>query len=148
MARKVKAYTAIGHRISDLGERQRLLAKVLRVSQQTVSKKLRGETAILLADLQRLAAHYKVPLTYFFEEKAAPAELAAAWERVRGGADVLKELVVLLSGLSDSMVGRVNELAKFIVQGAKGSKRGRSKRPRSGTPRDILAAEEAGRYKK
>jgi transcriptional regulator with XRE-family HTH domain len=148
MARKVKAYTDIGHRIADLGERQRLLAKVLRVSQQTVSKKLRGETAILLADLQRLSSHYKVPLTYFFEEKAASAELAAAWERVRRGPDVLKELVVLLSGLPDAMVGRVHELARFIVQGAKDSKRGRSKRSRSVTPRDIIAAEEAGRYKK
>jgi transcriptional regulator with XRE-family HTH domain len=148
MARKVKAYTDIGRRMADLGERQRLLAKVLRVSQQTVSKKLRGETAILLADLQRLGAHYKVPLTYFFEDKAAPAELAAAWERVRGGSAVLKEVVVLLSRQPDSTVGRVNELAKFIVQGAKGSKRGGSKRSRSGTPQDIIAAEEAGRYKK
>ena len=148
MARKVKAYTDIGHRIADLGTRQRKLAKVLRVSQQTVSKKLRGETAILLADFERLAAHYKVPMTFFFEEKAASAELAAAWERVKGGSDVLKELVVLLSGLPDSTVGRVNELAKFIVQGAKGAKRGGSKRSRSGTPRDIIAAEEAGRYRK
>ena len=52
MARKVKAYTDIGRRIADLGKRQRQIAKVLRVSQQTVSKKLRGETAMLLSDLE------------------------------------------------------------------------------------------------
>ena len=146
MAKKVRAYTDIGYRIADLGKRQRQIAKVLRVSQQTVSKKLRGETAILLSDLQKLAAHYKVPLTYFFEEEGAPAELAAAWERVRSGPVVLKEITVMLSRLPESAIQRVHELTKFIVQGSKGSKRGR-KGSRS-SRRDLLAAEDPGRYRK
>ena len=72
MVRKVRDYTAIGDRITTLGKRQREIAGVLGVSQQTVSKKLRGETAILLSDFEKIAAHYKVPLTYFFEEAFAP----------------------------------------------------------------------------
>ncbi|MHC4202707.1 MAG: helix-turn-helix domain-containing protein [Planctomycetota bacterium] len=66
--RKVRLYTRLGGRIAALGDRQRALAKVLRVSQQTISKKLRGETAILVTDLEKLARHYKVHMTYFFED--------------------------------------------------------------------------------
>ena len=43
------------------------LADVLGVTQQTISKKLRGETAILVSDLEKLARHYKIHMTYFFE---------------------------------------------------------------------------------
>ncbi len=145
MARKVRAYTDIGFRIAELGERQRKLAKVLRVSQQTISKKLRGETAILLSDLERLASHYKVAMTYFFEKEAASGELAAAWERVKRGSAALKELVILASRMPASSLGKVRELAAFVEQGGKaasrksrGSKRGRASR----------AAEAAAKYGK
>ncbi len=138
MARKVKAYTDIGRRIADLGQRQRALAKVLRVSQQTVSKKLRGETAILLSDLVRLASHYKVPLTYFVEKEAATGELARAFERVKKGSAAVKELVTLASRLPGSSLERVLELAKSVTQGSKGSRR---------AAKESRAAEDAGRYK-
>ncbi len=65
--RRVKAYVRIGRRLSELGN-QRELAKALGVSQQTVSKKLRGECAILLSDLETLAKKLKKPMTWFFEE--------------------------------------------------------------------------------
>ena len=64
--RRIRNYTRIGHRISELG-RQHVLAKAMGISQQTVSKKLRGETAILLADLERIAKKFSVPVTWFFE---------------------------------------------------------------------------------
>lgn len=149
MARKVKAYTKIGFRMAELGERQRKLAKVLRVSQQTVSKKLRGETAILLSDLERLASYYKVPLTYFFEEEPASGELAQALGRVKKGPAALKDLVILVSRLRASSVERVHELAKFIAQGGKGSKRSKSsKGSKGGKGRRLSsqAAEDAARY--
>ncbi len=63
---RIRQYSRIGYRLAELG-RQVDLAKALGLSQQTVSKKLRGETAILLSDLERLAKKYKVPLTWFFE---------------------------------------------------------------------------------
>ena len=69
MARKkrvVRKYNRIGTRLAELG-RQVDLAKALGVSQQTVSKKLRGECAIMLSDLERLAKKFKIPVTWFFE---------------------------------------------------------------------------------
>jgi transcriptional regulator with XRE-family HTH domain len=80
MSRKIRAYTAVGKRIASLGKRQVAIAKALKMSQQTVSKKLRGECAILLADLEKLAKHYKVPVTYFFE----PEELSPAVSKALG----------------------------------------------------------------
>ncbi len=66
--RKRKCYTRLGERIAALARRQWELGDVLGVSQQTISKKLRGETAILVADLEKLARHYKVHMAYFFED--------------------------------------------------------------------------------
>lgn len=139
MARKAKAYAEIGRRIADFGERQRSIAKVLRVSQQTVSKKLRGETAILITDLERLASHYKVPLTYFFEEEKASVELARAFERVKKGSEAVKDLVMLASRLPRSSVERVLELARLVAQGSKGGKRAGKR---------LRVAEAPGRYRK
>jgi len=64
--RRIRNYTRIGSRLAELG-RQADLAKALGVSQQTVSKKLRGECAIMLADLERLAKKFSIPVTWFFE---------------------------------------------------------------------------------
>ena len=100
MVRKVRAYTALGAKIAALGKRQRELARVLRVSQQTISKKLRGETAIMVSDLEKLGKHYKVPLTYFFEAEPLGQELTAAWARVRRGSAALQDLIVMLGKLS------------------------------------------------
>ena len=64
--RRIRRYSRIGTRLAELG-RQADLAKALGVSQQTVSKKLRGECAIMLSDLERIAKKFKVPITWFFE---------------------------------------------------------------------------------
>ena len=114
MVRRVRAYTAIGDRITTLGRRQREIASVLGVSQQTVSKKLRGETAILLSDLEKLGAHYKVPLTYFFEEEPGGPDVVIAWEKIRAQPGALQDLVVLLTRLSPGDVQRVLEIARVV----------------------------------
>lgn len=115
MVRKVRAYTAIGDRITTLGKRQRELAGVLGVSQQTVSKKLRGETAILLSDLEKLGAHYRVPLTYFFEEEPGSPALVAAWERILATPGAIQDLVVLLASLPADDVQRILEIARVVA---------------------------------
>lgn len=73
MPRKQKrghaAYSKYGRRIAALAPTQADIARVLRVSQQTVSKKLRGECAIMVSDLEKLAKHFKVPMIHFFEGK-------------------------------------------------------------------------------
>ena len=114
MARKVRAYTDIGWRIARLGKRQHEIARVLGVSQQTVSKKLRGETAIFYADLQALAKHYKVPLTYFVEEEEKNPDLAKAFLRISRTEGPLQELAILISRLRSADVQRMLEIAKVI----------------------------------
>ena len=64
--RRIRNYSRIGTRIAELGT-QAVIAKAMGISQQTVSKKLRGETAILLSDLERIAKKCKLPVTWFFE---------------------------------------------------------------------------------
>ena len=123
MARKVRAYTPLGARIAALGKRQRELARVLRVSQQTISKKLRGETAIMVSDLEKLGKHYKVPLTYFFEEKQLGQELTAAWERVRRGSAALQDLIVMLGKLSSADIERVLEVTRVMAKPSSGERR-------------------------
>jgi transcriptional regulator with XRE-family HTH domain len=76
---QVRKYNRIGTRLAELG-RQVDIAKALGVSQQTVSKKLRGECAIMLADLERLAKKFKISVTWFFEgyeQKDLPSDKVA-----------------------------------------------------------------------
>ena len=77
--RMVRRYTNIGERIASLDLNQAELGKMMRVSQQTVSKKLRGETAILLADLERLARKLGVAVGWFFKGyKGMPSAMPKA----------------------------------------------------------------------
>jgi len=123
MVRKVRAYTTLGVKIAAIGKRQRELARVLRVSQQTISKKLRGETAIMVSDLEKLGKHYKVPLTYFFEAEAVEQELASALARIRRGSGALQDLVVMLGGLSAADIERVLEVARVMAKPSSGGRR-------------------------
>ncbi|MHC4502038.1 MAG: helix-turn-helix domain-containing protein [Planctomycetota bacterium] len=123
MARKVRAYTPLGFKIATIGKRQRELARVLRVSQQTISKKLRGETAIMVSDLEKLGKHYKVPLTYFFEEETLGPELTSALARVRRGSAALKDLVVMLGSLSAADIERVLKVARVMAKPSSGGRR-------------------------
>jgi transcriptional regulator with XRE-family HTH domain len=146
MVRRVRAYTAIGDRISTLGRRQREIASVLGVSQQTVSKKLRGETAILLSDLEKLGAHYKVPLTYFFEEDPGGPELVIAWEKIRAQPGALQDLVVLLTRLSPGDVQRVLEIARVVGGPGEAGPATTGARPARGAPGSGRAAEGGSPY--
>lgn len=71
--RGFKTYSPVGARIARLATNQVQLAGVLERTQQTISKKLRGECEITLRDLKRLAKHYGVGVGYFFGEQEAPA---------------------------------------------------------------------------
>ncbi|MHC4200909.1 MAG: helix-turn-helix domain-containing protein [Planctomycetota bacterium] len=119
----MRAYTPLGFKIATIGKRQRELARVLRVSQQTISKKLRGETAIMVSDLEKLGKHYKVPLTYFFEEETLGPELTSALARVRRGSAALKDLVVMLGSLSAADIERVLKVARVMAKPSSGGRR-------------------------
>jgi transcriptional regulator with XRE-family HTH domain len=101
MARKIRAYTAVGRRIASVGKRQIAIAKALKISQQSVSKKLRGQTAILLSDLDKLAKYYKVPVTYFFEPEDLSPVVSNALDAIcnkPGPHHELAKAIVKLSG--------------------------------------------------
>ncbi|MHC4714232.1 MAG: helix-turn-helix transcriptional regulator [Planctomycetota bacterium] len=65
--RQRKKYTRLGERMAELGK-QVELAKALKVSQQTISKKLRGECAISVSDLEKLARKFKRHMMWFFQD--------------------------------------------------------------------------------
>lgn len=67
-------YTPMGKRIAKFGPQYKI-AKLLGFSQQTVSKKLRGECVISVPDLEKLARRLKVPIGIFF----SPGDQACAW---------------------------------------------------------------------
>ncbi len=108
MIQGYKTYTEIGNKIAALGKRQTDIARVLGVSQQTISKKLRGGCAILVSDLETLSKAYGIPLTYFFEEEPGDAEFAQALERIKTSAE-LRNLVIHASQL------RGGDLRKFLA---------------------------------
>lgn len=62
----VRKYTPVGRRIARFGP-QYVLARILGVSQQTISKKLRGKCVIKLSDLETLAEKLGVPIGAFFD---------------------------------------------------------------------------------
>ncbi|MHC4247741.1 MAG: helix-turn-helix domain-containing protein [Planctomycetota bacterium] len=115
MVGNVRAYTEVGHRIAALGKRQKHIARVLGVTQQTVSEKLRGECAILLSDLEKLSKAYGVPLTYFVEEGAGDPELAAAVERVRTERGPLRDLVTFACELQPSDQEKLLVIARTLA---------------------------------
>jgi transcriptional regulator with XRE-family HTH domain len=119
--RGVEAHTTLGRRIALLAEDQRQLARVFGVSQQSVSKKLRGEAVLLVPELERVAAHYRVPMTYFFEEGGDEDELprpdvSAVCERVKRAPGIYQEIVLLLGKLSQpgarELLRKARELAR------------------------------------
>lgn len=100
MVRKIRAYTAVGRRIASVGKRQHAIAKALKISQQTVSKKLRGETAILLSDFEKLSKYYKVPVTFFFEPEDLSPVVSNALDAIRNKPGPHQDLARAIAKLS------------------------------------------------
>jgi transcriptional regulator with XRE-family HTH domain len=150
-AQRKKLYTTLGARIAALADGQDELANVLRVSQQSVSKKLRGKVGILVSELERLSAHYRVPMVYFFEENgeepARRPEALAAFERA-GQPGALREMVMLLSGLPSSTVKELLAEVKASLHDRKARPgRGHGRAPgRAGSRLAGAAAEEPPSY--
>ncbi len=66
MARRGSNYTAIGRKIKNISKNQSEIARVLGLTQQSVSGKFIGKIAISVADLEKLSAHFNCPIIYFF----------------------------------------------------------------------------------
>ena len=96
--RRHRPYTSYGERIAALGT-QREIAKAMGLSQQTVSKKLQGETSIALHDLVKVADYFDVPPAYFLDGSGDP-EMSRVEERVREKPGPLRDLALLACSLS------------------------------------------------
>jgi transcriptional regulator with XRE-family HTH domain len=115
MSENFRAYCKVGERIASLAKNQTELARVLGLCQQTISTKLRGDSAILVSDLERLARHYGVPTTFFVEE---PDELPKP-VGYRDFADMspeAREVVLLVSGLPEDSVRNILAMAQLLVE--------------------------------
>lgn len=109
--RCVRRYTVLGERIVSLaGNRQMPIANALDVSQQTVSKKLRGETAILVSDLEELAPAFGVDMDYWFAHSNADPELAVAVKRFREDGSPYRDAAWMLAQLSPKQAEQAREI--------------------------------------
>ena len=128
MARKRCLYTDVGKRIAALAKDQTELGRILGVSKQSISLKLRGENALFVSDLEKLASHYGVPLTYFVEDPHKSPELTPCWKRLRRMSPEAHEIVCIASKLPAPDVRKLTKFVKVIVEN-RGKKRGRSRSP-------------------
>jgi len=97
--RRHRPYTSYGKRIAALGT-QAEIAEAMGLSQQTVSSKLRGRSETTLPDLEKIARHYSVPMTYFFEDGPCDPELYRVEEIIRSGPGPLSDLAESACSLS------------------------------------------------
>jgi len=115
MAKRRCTYTRIGKRIAALAKNQVELGRIVGVSKQAISLKLRGKAAILVADLEKLVHHYGVPMAYFFKEPQASPELEASWARILCMSTVSHELVCLASTLPAPETRKLLDIAKVLI---------------------------------
>jgi transcriptional regulator with XRE-family HTH domain len=114
MSENFRAYCKIGERIASLARTQTELGRVLGVAQQSVSKKLRGECAILLSDLEKLARHYDIPLTFFFEAPDGAPEPAGYREFADMTPDA-REIMHLANALPKGELRKLLAMAKVFA---------------------------------
>jgi transcriptional regulator with XRE-family HTH domain len=99
-------YTPMGKRIVALGNnRQAPIARALGLTEKAISKKLRGSSRITCNDLERLAAYFGVPMTYFFQEEED--ELTRAFRKIEAGPAPLRELTALVADLPEDAVEKI-----------------------------------------
>jgi transcriptional regulator with XRE-family HTH domain len=74
------------------GERGAMLAEVLGISQQQMTKLERGESMVSLVQLAMIARHYNVSLERFFEELEPDDTGDAVWQRERLTLDIVRAI--------------------------------------------------------
>lgn len=116
MARRgYSTYTKLGKRMVALsGGQQRALAQVLNISQQSISKKLKGNSAIQVSDLEKLSSHYDVPMSYFFGDGSMPPELRVACARAEGNDGVFRGMVIELSIMPEEWLQKIDQFIRAM----------------------------------
>ncbi len=123
--RRGSNYTPMGKKIFQLCDNQAELARILDLTQQSISGKLTGKIAITLKDLELLAKHYNVPMFFFLLPDEVTTELATSVETLVTGPAALKGLVEVATSLPEpfmrSLLGAAQALkptAEFSGQGS------------------------------
>ena len=113
--RRHRPYTGYGERIAALGT-QAEIGAAMGVAQQSVSKKLRGGSATTFSELTKLAAHYDLPLTYFFENGPCDPDLSSVEEHIRTEPGPLRELAVSVCSLSPTDRALLLDIAELLAR--------------------------------
>ena len=114
-----KQYIPIGTKIARLAKNHLELAKVLRLTPQSVSAKLRGKVVVTLRDLETLSSHYDVPLIYFVGPESMTPELAREFASALAGPFDFQDLqgvVKIMKCLPPSFGHQLFGTAKVILE--------------------------------
>lgn len=111
--RRNKQYTAVGRKISSIFKNQRDLSEVLGLTQQSISGKLRGATAISVADLEKISEFTGYPVAWFFMPDHIDAKAVRAFttstDFSRLVVSQLQELPADLHGVASKMIEMLAE---------------------------------------
>lgn len=116
MARKPEKYPALGKKIARLARSQIEIARLLGLTQQSISGKLRGQIAISIEDLRRIAEQYKVPLTFFFAPEGVSAKTLESVERMVHCSPALREAIMIASDLPREFMIQLWQIVKGMQE--------------------------------
>lgn len=83
--RRSAKYTPMGRKIAELSRNQAEIASILGLTQQSISGKFTGKIAITIRDMEKLSAHFKVPMIYFVSPAEVTVEAARAYMQILAG---------------------------------------------------------------
>ena len=85
MASRSKKHTPMGRKIAAIAGSQAEIAKVLGLTQQSISGKMTGKIAITVKDLEMISAHYSIPMIYFVSPEIVTVEATRAYMKMLAG---------------------------------------------------------------
>lgn len=118
MAPHGSKHIPLGKKIYSLVKNQAELAKILDVTQQSISGKLNGKMAISLNDLELLAEAYDVPLIYFLSGPEITPALARRWESILNGHIEIQQAVEILATFPRPFAQMLLQTVKAVQQTA------------------------------
>ena len=118
MGRRGERYTTLGKKIARLARTQTEIAKVLGLTQQSVSGKLSGKIAVTQIDLERLREKYKVPPIYFVTSLDVTPEMARAWEKILQGPEELLEALKIAATFTEPFARQLLRVVRAMQKTA------------------------------